>query len=90
MYGSYTVSYTRAMFSQYSFTFWSNMYVFVQMVKVFLHVLNRDIDSKLFMSSVEDVKFYNKVIGAKYLLCGDVWGAADEIKLVSESPGDEL
>ena len=55
-----------------------------------LHVLSRDIDSKVIMSSVEDVRFYNKVIGTKYPLCGDVWGTADGIKLLSEAPGDEI
>ena len=55
-----------------------------------LHVLSRDIDSKVIVPSVEDVRFYNKAIGAKYLLYGNVWGEADGIKLLSEAPGDEI
>ena len=58
--------------------------------RVLLYVLSRDIDSKVIMPSVEDVRFYNKVIGAKHPLCGDVWGAAGRIKLLSEALGDEI
>ena len=42
------------------------------------------------MPSVEDVIFYQEIIGAKYLLCGDIWSAANGIKLLSEAPSDEL
>ena len=58
--------------------------------RVLLHVISRDINSKVTTPSVEDVRIYNEVIGAKYLLRGDVWGAADGIKQLSEAPGDEI
>ena len=58
--------------------------------RVLLHVISRDINSKVIMPSIEDVRIYNEVIGAKYLLRGDVWGAADGIKQLSEAPGDEI
>ena len=64
------------------------MYAYVYMVKVFLK--SATTCSNPIMTSAEDVRFYNKVIGVKYPLCGNVWGAADDIKLLSEAPSDGI
>ena len=37
--------------------------------RVILHALSRDIDSKVSITSVEDIRFYQEAIGAKYLYC---------------------
>ena len=47
-------------------------------------------DSKVIMPSIEDIRLYNKLIGAKYPLCGDVWSKSDGIKLLSDIPGDDI
>ena len=67
------------------------MYTWVKFSRrVSLYVLIRDIDSNIMMPSAEDVRFYNELICAKYPLCGDVQGATDGIKLLSEVLGDEI
>ena len=40
------------------------------------------------MPSVEGVEFCQEMIGSKYPIYDDVWVAANEIKLLSEDPGD--
>ena len=55
---------------------------------VLLHFLSRDPDSKVIMPSIEDIQFYQEVIGAKYPIRDDVWEAANVIKLLSEDLGE--
>ena len=55
-----------------------------------LGILTRDPCIKVSVSSIEDVKFYQEVIGAKFTICADVRASADKIKLLSEEPGGNI
>ena len=57
--------------------------------KCLLHALSRDVDSKVLIPTISQVKFFQEVIGAKYPLCSDVWAAADGLKLLIQKSTDE-
>ena len=57
--------------------------------KVLLHILSRDLDSKVSIPNNDEVRFYREAIGAKYPIYDNVWAAADSIKLLIQEPAED-
>ena len=57
---------------------------------VLFHVLSDDDDSKVVLPTMDKIRFYQEVIGDKYPLCSDVWGAADGLKLLIQKADCEM
>ena len=56
--------------------------------RILLVCLMDDPDARVTVPTLADVRRYQKAIGDKYPLVGDVWGAADGLKLGVESSGN--
>ena len=57
--------------------------------KVLLNILSRDPDVKVSMPTNDEVRFYRESIGAKYLICDNVWAVADILKLLIQEPTED-